>query len=286
MNAISKWAMALLTPMCFAQGVAAQQCTTLVYTGTPITFPTVYSSNGNNLPPLTLTNPPIVGIVVLNGPLASGTAQSGQQQTVTPVAFDFSATDSRVSWPDGDAIPGFPYYPHYENPTPSFSFTVNAIGVITEWNIVIDWNTGAPGTNTNILINSTDSGDNLGLSSSGVGQMGYPQPITGSSSAPGVWSCLTDLFAQVTTLTSHDATLTAQAAALQAQVAALTTQVASLTAQRNTYLSGYLQENADIIALNGELGALINGYDYWSNQARALTIQINALNAEIAKLEK
>jgi hypothetical protein len=168
----------------------AQQCTTLVYIGGPITVTNVPAT----IPPGYYPFTPLVGVVTLSAALTPGTTQ-----IVTPIAFDFAPEDLRLILPDpngGTAAGGT----HFVDPSPSFSFTVNDAGVIIAWDMVINWNTANSGTHANININSTQTGDTIVYTDSELNYQYGTGSTTATSTTPGTWICLTDLISQATKL--------------------------------------------------------------------------------------
>jgi len=234
--------MKILFLLLFAATAAhAQQCTTLVYAGAPITsIVNVPSTMPTPFPFTTL-----VGVVTLNAALVPGT------QVVTPIAFDFAPEDARLILPDpngGSAAGGT----HFVSPPPSFSFTVNAAGVITGWDMVINWNTANSGTTANINVNSAQSGDIITYADREMAyNYGGGASSTGSNTTPGTWACLTDLISQATKLP----TAQAQVVALTAQL--VTANAATMSAQGHvtTLQSQLTVDNVEIATLQKELAA-------------------------------
>ncbi len=247
-----------LTPLALAVSLAhAQPCTTWVYQGAPLTV--------TETPGSQLGVSPLSGTITLSAPLSPNAVNA----TVTPLSWNFSAELSTL-------VPNGGYT------TASTSFSTDANGNITGWNVQI-WYNAPAGISFSNGFNSTPSGDTVEIVDNEGSSL---ETIVGQSTAPGAWACLPDpLQAQLTAAQNTDTALTAQVAALQAQVTALTAQLATMTTQRNSYLNGYLEENTAVLELRSEVEDLYGAYVYWADQARALTVQINALNAEIAALK-
>src|ERR1039457_2653535 len=110
----------LIAALTLAASIAhAQQCTTLVYQGAPLTVTNVPANM-----PTPFQFMPLVGVVTLPAALTPG-----MNQTVTPIAFDFAPEDLRLILPDPNgwkANGGT----HFVSPSPSFSFTVDAAGML------------------------------------------------------------------------------------------------------------------------------------------------------------
>jgi hypothetical protein len=174
MNAISKWAMALM----LLSGVCAhaQQCMSLVYTGAPIT--TVTLQSGGYLGPSTPVTP-VIGIITLDGPLPAGVTN----YVPGAVFFDFS-TSYVALW--GPAAQG--------TWNTTAQFTTDNSGNIIAWSFSL---TSHPSAITWYGISSTQGGDTETLESidSGPQQWWW----TATNTAPGTWSCATTLAAELQT---------------------------------------------------------------------------------------
>jgi hypothetical protein len=187
MNTISKWAVALLIPLFFAP-VAAQQCTTLVYQGAPITV----TGSG----PLLDNLVPLVGVVSLNQPLPVGSS--------SPTAtFDFSATFPQLAGPTQTS----PFT------SGTFTFTTNSAGTITAWNMSLNYSTDSEQSNV-YSATSTQAGDILNWDDE-IASAGGPTVGTGTNTTAGTWTCLADV-------TGQSAALAAIVASLRTQLAGIT----------------------------------------------------------------
>jgi hypothetical protein len=243
MNAISKWAMALLMPVCFAQAAVAQQCTTLVYQGAPLT--NSYSINDYPMSP-PIPTPALIGIVLLSQVLTPN-----QNSFQAAGNYDFSPTVGTLGVGSGVIAPAEGSYILGS----SFSFTTDGSGKITSWDTVFSYS-GDSGTMGRSII-STPAGDQLN------GNI-FDDTFSATNTTPGTWTCLTDVLTQAAAAPSAQAQVTA----LKAQVSALKAQLANTTASYN-----YWEQEGQV---------LIGAYNYWANYARARTVEINALNAQIA----
>jgi hypothetical protein len=167
MNTILK----LLLALTLSAPVAAQQCTTLVYTGAPFTSLT---STPNSYIEI---SSPIAGTITLAVPLA----MNGTAQAVTPTLWALN------NGAYGDS--------HLPGPTAeSFVFTtVN--GVITDWKIT--FSEGFPRSGyEHYYISATIAPAGDSLSASGTGECCGPNDpgpasFTGSNASAGKWACQT-----------------------------------------------------------------------------------------------
>ena len=226
MNAISKWTMALT----LLSGAAhAQQCTTLVYIGKPLTV--TGTPNAENPYPII----PLTGIIVLGGALQPNLVN----QAITP-SYDLPAWDfsSEFAHPDLTS----------ENAggTSHISFSTDSNGNITAWNMTLSVGWGGEDS-AGLSAVSMQNGDTVTVNATQPLPYGNTVQISasGTNSTPGTWTCLTDLIAQATKLP----TTQAQVAALTAVVASLRTQLAGITAERDRYEALFRVADQEIAAL-------------------------------------
>ena len=220
----------LIASLALAASVAhAQQCTSLVYHGSPFT---AVSSSANNGLPITS---PVTGLITLAAPLP----MNATAYTVAPAAWDFTTQNSELTSTNG----WFAYF-YYST---SFQFTtVN--GVITDWKVHISWDNG-PGTLDMYVIDvdSVAAGDAVNINFANVTSPGGPMNVTGSSAIAGTWTC-----APVPPVDPDIATI----AGLNAQIVSLNATIVSLNAQIVSDKSTIGSLNATIVSLQAQLKAV------------------------------
>ena len=207
----------------------AQQCTSLVYHGSPFT---AVSSSANNGLPITS---PVTGLITLAAPLP----MNATAYTVAPAAWDFTTQNSELTSTNG----WFAYF-YYST---SFQFTtVN--GVITDWKVHLSWDNG-PGTLDMYVIDvdSVAAGDAVNINFANVTSPGGPMNVTGSSAIAGTWTC-----APVPPVDPDIATI----AGLNAQIVSLNATIVSLNAQIVSDKSTISSLNATIVSLQAQLKAV------------------------------
>ena len=169
MNAISKWTIALI----LLSGAAhAQNCTTLVYIGKPIT---ILEAEGPTPLPVSL----LIGTVTLSVPLpANGTTH------VTPAAWDFSAEDPSLNSVD---------FVSTTEPATVFWFETKN-GAIVAWDVELHYDAQP----MHILV-SSNTLDNIDKHLNAGGDSYIPSSsISSGSTQPGTWYCLAPLLDPLT----------------------------------------------------------------------------------------
>jgi hypothetical protein len=239
---------------------AHAQCTQLTYVGAPFASVTATASNGaanNGLPVYS----PLTGVVTLSAALPANASNF----TVTPASWSF--TEPAVYTPfmvSGAAAP-------FAAQTATFTFSTDANGNITAWNISIYYETESPLWISTVA--SSQAGDTVEIqfndAASPLGQV----TTTGSSTSGGTWTCPTTFSANYT-----DPPVAPVANPLQAQVTALTAQVATLTAQLAT-------ANAQSVTLSSQLTASKSEVTTQSTQLATDTSTITSLNSKITTLQ-
>jgi hypothetical protein len=170
MNAISKWAMALM--LLWGVCAHAQQCNTLIYQGAPMTAVT-----GTGAPPLS-SIPRIVGVATLSVGLEGGLTNA----SITPLFWDFSMTDGGFSSANEGTF------------VVAVSFTTTPQGQIVGWNFDMGYSGSVYSQHND---SSTQNGDTITVQDTEV-----PTAVinwTATNTTPGTWSCVSDLIAQLTT---------------------------------------------------------------------------------------
>jgi len=230
----------LLLPI-FGAVAAHAECTQYSYTGQP--FNLVTASSNNDLP----ASSPIVGSLTLSQALPP----NATLLTVTPATWQFSLVNDELTYTNG-------WFEDY--PTPSFQFSTDANGNITDWLVTVDWS-NSPGTLNvyDISMTVAKAGDQIAETYDDLNNPVGPMSITGSSATSGTWTCVTQMTAAYTAPPPPPPPVNP----LAAQVAALTAEVNSLTAQRNNaeaintiYLAEIRTFAAELAASRTEVAAL------------------------------
>jgi hypothetical protein len=246
--------------------VAQQQCTTLQYTGAP--FATITASAGNTLPIVS----PVVGTVILSEPLPANAVNLA----VVPMSWDFSLENSGLTSANaycGDA-------PQCS----TFTFSTNAQGNITNWNVQAGW-TVPNFSHAQFTFSSDNAGDTVSSllnNLNGPGSPTEPMTITGLSAQAGAWTCLTSYTASYTAPPPPPPPVDP----LAAEVAALTGEVNSLLAERTELETANAALAAEAHALAANLAAVKVANADLVTEAHQLAAELAAANAEIAKLKK
>jgi len=163
---------------------ASAQCTRFLYLGAPLTM---VSTTGPNT---ATVSSPVTGSVTLINPLpANGTttfapSDGGFVPTPGLVSWDFSSQDPLLS---SAVSVGDPYA------QPTFTFTTRD-GVIVGWNFTIPYFQNLEvGSYNESIKSSSSNGDTVLVSVAPVPipPDTVPYSITGSTSSPGTWTCLT-----------------------------------------------------------------------------------------------
>jgi hypothetical protein len=158
-----------LLALSLPQWTLAQTCTSWAYVGAPFTS---VSTTGPNSTPV---SSPLMGFVTLAAPLpANGTT------VVSPTDWDFSAEWVYLNFASQDT---------FDTPA-AFSFTTQN-GVIVGWTVSVNYNNGGGVDSFNIAATSTINGDSVEADYFDADSGVAASTITGSSSAPGTWTCQT-----------------------------------------------------------------------------------------------
>lgn len=188
----------------FAHLACAQQCTTLIYIGVPLTI--IYEGQG----PYPLTYPPpLIGTVTLSAPLPP----NATALAVSPVSWDFQSEMQGFTSSSPNTAPP------YVGAAATFSFSTDAQGNIIGWNVEASYsnyslaNSTQLGFGVEISTNSQYQQDYVGKAADGEGTGGGSNLDVGSSGV-GAWYCAAPV---VDPLAAQVATLQAQLSALQAQ---------------------------------------------------------------------